>query len=111
MTDWQTFHETIKTWIINNPQIFIPNDSHPSPLPFGEREGVRGNSKYFWIELTWDLMLLILGVPSALCPKHTMEDGSGGKKTGEARTHNTMRGSGIMTDLKEAWDRSLMGRS
>jgi len=23
---------------------------HPSPLPGGEREGVRGNFKYFWLD-------------------------------------------------------------
>jgi hypothetical protein len=28
---------------------FLP--PHPSPLPAGEREGVRGNFKYLWLEL------------------------------------------------------------
>jgi hypothetical protein len=34
---------------------FLP--PHPSLLPNGEREEVRGNFKYFWLEIICDLVL------------------------------------------------------
>jgi hypothetical protein len=39
------------------------------------------------------------------------ENDPGGNEARKTRAHNAVRGSGIVADLKEALDRSLMGRS
>jgi len=46
-----------------------------------------------------------------LCSTQLLEDYLCSKTTRKARTDNTMRRPGIVTDLKKAWDRSLVGRS
>ena len=46
-----------------------------------------------------------------LCPMQLLKNCFYGKAAGNAGTDNTMRRSGIVTDFKEAWDRSLIGRS
>ncbi len=48
-----------------NTETILPS---PSPSPVGEREGVRGNFKYLWMELIWDLACLREAPPAkALC--------------------------------------------